>query len=105
VASDISRVPHPGLRFVQAACAQLAQVRRLAHELQSQLPRLDVLINMPGDGRRARAQRDGYDLTFAVNHLAPSCSPICCWTSLKESAPSRVIVVASHAHRPPGSTQ
>src|ERR1700682_6561384 len=73
VASDISRdTGNPGVRFVQADFAQLAQVRRLAHELQSQLPRLDVLINNAAVMAAPRARSaDGYDLTFAVNHLAP----------------------------------
>jgi len=86
VAGDISRdTGNPGVRFVQADFAQLAQVRRLAHELQSQLPRLDVLIKQcRGDGRRARAQRGRLrpDLLRSIIWRR-SCSPICCWTSLR----------------------
>ena len=101
VAGDISRdTGNPGVRFVQADFAQLAQVRRLAHELQSQLPRLDVLINNAAVMAAARARSaDGYDLTFAVNHLAPFLLTNLLLDKLKESAPSRVIVVASNAHR------
>jgi NAD(P)-dependent dehydrogenase (short-subunit alcohol dehydrogenase family) len=101
VASDISRdTGNRGVRCVQADFAQLAQVRRLAHELQSQLPRLDVLINNAAVMAAARTHSaDGYDLTFAVNHLAPFLLTNLLLDKLKESAPSRVIVVASNAHR------
>ena len=101
VAGDISRdTGNPEVRFVQADFAQLAQVRRLAHELQSQLPRLDVLINNAAVMAAAHARSaEGYDLTFAVNHLAPFLLTGLLLDKLKESAPSRVIVVASNAHR------
>lgn len=51
--------------------AELAQVRRLAQEVAAQGP-LDVLINNAGifAGERVESH-DGYELTFAVNHLAP----------------------------------
>jgi NAD(P)-dependent dehydrogenase (short-subunit alcohol dehydrogenase family) len=101
VAGDISRdTGNRGVRCVQADFAQLAQVRRLARELQSQLPRLDVLINNAAVMAAARTHSaDGYDLTFAVNHLAPFLLTNLLLDKLKESAPSRVIVVASNAHR------
>jgi retinol dehydrogenase 12 len=101
VAEDISRdTGNPEVRFVQADFAQLAQVRRLAQELQSRLPRLDVLINNAAVMAAARARSaEGYDLTFAVNHLAPFLLTNLLLDKLKASAPARVIVVASEAHR------
>lgn len=51
---------------------ELAQVRRLAEELQEAFPAIDVLFNNAGG---AFAQRnltvDAYERTFQVNHLAP----------------------------------
>jgi NAD(P)-dependent dehydrogenase (short-subunit alcohol dehydrogenase family) len=101
VAEDISRdTGNPEVRFVQADFAQLTQVRRLAQELQSLLPRLDVLINNAAVMAAARARSaEGYDLTFAVNHLAPFLLTNLLLDKLKASAPARVIVVASEAHR------
>jgi NAD(P)-dependent dehydrogenase (short-subunit alcohol dehydrogenase family) len=101
VAEDISRdTGNPEVRFVQADFAQLAQVRRLAQELHSLLPRLDVLINNAAVMAAARARSaEGYDLTFAVNHLAPFLLTNLLLDKLKASAPARVIVVASEAHR------
>jgi retinol dehydrogenase 12 len=88
------------VRAVQADFAELAQVRRLAQQLTSQLPRLDLLINNAGmmSARHARSA-EGYDLTFAVNHLAPFLLTNLLLGKLKSSAPARVIVVASEAHR------
>jgi NAD(P)-dependent dehydrogenase (short-subunit alcohol dehydrogenase family) len=62
-----------GHRALIADLAELAQVRRLAQEA----PPVDVLVNnagiggtLPGDGARLQSA-DGYELRFAVNHLAP----------------------------------
>ena len=101
LAQAISRdTGNSAVRAVQADFAHLAQVRRLAQELDATLPRLDVLINNAGMLSGARAvSADGYDLTFAVNHLAPFLLTNLLLAKLKSSAPARVIVVASEAHR------
>jgi NAD(P)-dependent dehydrogenase (short-subunit alcohol dehydrogenase family) len=101
VAAEISRATgNPDVRFAQADFAELAQVRRLARELHEQLPALHVLINnaavMPGAPARSA---DGYDLAFAVNHLAPFLLTNLLLPKLRQSAPARVVVVASDAHR------
>jgi len=100
LAGDIGRsTGNREVRAVQADFAELAQVRRLAQELDN-LPRLDVLINNAGMMSAARARSaEGYDLTLAVNHLAPFLLTNLLLGKLKASAPSRVIVVASEAHR------
>jgi NAD(P)-dependent dehydrogenase (short-subunit alcohol dehydrogenase family) len=51
--------------------ADLAQVRRLAGELQAAYPRIDVLANNAGGimGKRD-VTVDGFEKTFQVNHLA-----------------------------------
>jgi NAD(P)-dependent dehydrogenase (short-subunit alcohol dehydrogenase family) len=100
-AADIRRdTGNPEVRAVQSDFAELAQVRRLAQELSASLPRLDVLINNAGLMSAARSQSaDGYELTFAVNHLAPFLLTNLLLDKLKASAPARVIVVSSEAHR------
>jgi NAD(P)-dependent dehydrogenase (short-subunit alcohol dehydrogenase family) len=83
----------------QADFAELAQVRRLAADL-AQLPRLDVLINNAALMSRVRGESaDHYELTFAVNHLAPFLLTNLLLPKLRDCAPARVIVVASEAHR------
>jgi retinol dehydrogenase 12 len=100
VAEDVVReTGNREVRVAQADFAELAQVRRLAQELDA-LPRLDVLINNAGMMSAARGRSvEGYDLTFAVNHLAPFLLTNLLLPKLKSSAPARVIVVASEAHR------
>jgi NAD(P)-dependent dehydrogenase (short-subunit alcohol dehydrogenase family) len=101
VAAAISRVTgNSMLRAVQADFADLAQVRQLAQELNATLPRLDVLINNAGRMSGVRGlSADGYELTFAVNHLAPFLLTNLLLPKLRAAAPARIIVVASEAHR------
>jgi retinol dehydrogenase 12 len=87
------------LRAVQADFASLAEVRRLAAELAA-LPRLDVLINNAGTMAASGAlSAEHYDLTFAVNHLAPFLLTQLLLDKLRASAPARIVIVASEAHR------
>ena len=53
--------------------ADLSQVRRLARDLLERYPRIDVLANNAGGILAAKRTltRDGHELTFQVNHLAP----------------------------------
>jgi len=52
--------------------SRLADIRRLASDLQNAHPRIDVLANNAGGifGGPARTE-DGFEVTFQVNHLAP----------------------------------
>jgi NAD(P)-dependent dehydrogenase (short-subunit alcohol dehydrogenase family) len=59
-----------------ADLASLEQTAALAGEVAERAPRLDVLINNAGIGAgpptgRRELSRDGYELRFAVNYLAP----------------------------------
>jgi retinol dehydrogenase-12 len=88
------------VRFLQADFASLRQVRDLAAEVVASVPRLDVLINNAGCGNIARSvTTDGYETTFAVNHLAPFLLTNLLHDKLLESAPARIVNVASRAHR------
>jgi NAD(P)-dependent dehydrogenase (short-subunit alcohol dehydrogenase family) len=80
--------------------ASLAAVRRLADELLTRHDRLDLLVNNAGLlSPKFRLSEDGYEITFAVNHLAPFLLTNLLIERLKASAPTRVITVASRAHR------
>ena len=90
----------PRVRPVFADFSQLARVRALAEELDATLPHLDVLVNNAGMMSPRRAlSAEGYDLTFAVNHLAPFLLTNLLLPKLRQSAPARIVVVASAAHR------
>lgn len=76
------------------------QVRRLADEVLERYERLDVLLNNAGViTRERRVTEDGLEWQFAVNHLAPFLLTNLLRPLLAASAPSRVVNVASKAHR------
>jgi NAD(P)-dependent dehydrogenase (short-subunit alcohol dehydrogenase family) len=70
-------------------------VRRLAAELLERHPRIDVLANNAGAMFTSRhVTPDGFEQTFALNHLAPFLL-----TNLLLERLARVVTTASDAHR------
>ena len=75
-----------------------SEVRRLADEVLHDLPRIDVLVNNVGGYWNTRhLTADGLERTFALNHLAPFLLTNLLLNGLKQSAPARVVTVASNA--------
>ena len=96
----VASVAHRGARLDLADFSRLAEVRRLADEILTGHDRLDVLVNNAGlFSPKYRLSADGYELTFAVNHLAPFLLTNLLLDRLKASASARVVTVASAAHR------
>jgi NAD(P)-dependent dehydrogenase (short-subunit alcohol dehydrogenase family) len=90
-----------GARAIRADLSSLAEVRRLAAEVDGGL---DVLVNNagigfgpPGEPRQLSA--DGYELRLAVNYLAPYLLTQLLLPQLKRSAPARIVNVASVGQR------
>jgi NAD(P)-dependent dehydrogenase (short-subunit alcohol dehydrogenase family) len=82
-----------------ADLASLAEVRRLAAEVQAKLPRLDVLLANAGVFKKSLERTvDGFEATFAVNHLSHLLLCHELMPMLRRSAGSRVVVVSSMAH-------
>lgn len=80
--------------------SRLAEVRRLAAEILAEHDRLDVLVNNAGlFAPHYRLSADGFELTFAVNHLAPFLLTNLLLERLRASTPARIVTVASEAHR------
>ena len=90
---------NPGVDSLTADLSSLEQVRQLAGEFMKKYNRLDVLINNAG-GIFARRQVtvDGYEMTFAFNHLAYFLLTNQLLGLLEASAPARIINVSSAAH-------
>jgi NAD(P)-dependent dehydrogenase (short-subunit alcohol dehydrogenase family) len=87
------------LEFFIADLASLRQIRNLAKEIKSRHDKLDVLINNAGVIENHRKlTEDGYEMTFAVNHLAYFLLTGLLLDLLKKSAPSRIINVCSMTH-------
>ncbi|MCP4501144.1 MAG: SDR family NAD(P)-dependent oxidoreductase [Deltaproteobacteria bacterium] len=60
---------------------------------------LHILLNNAGLAAQQGLTDDGFELAFGVNHLGPALFTRLLEEKLKESAPSRVVFVASDAHR------
>jgi NAD(P)-dependent dehydrogenase (short-subunit alcohol dehydrogenase family) len=74
-------------------------IRQLAEDFKQRYNRLDVLINNAGAILLSRKETvDGLEWTFAVNHLAPFLLTNLLLDILKNSAPSRIVIVGSGAH-------
>ena len=95
---------------VVADFGSLAAVRGLAEKVLAAHDRLDVLVNNAGlITPRFRLSEDGYELTIAVNHLAPFLLTNLLLDRLRASAEAskaagqgpaaRIVTVASMAHR------
>jgi NAD(P)-dependent dehydrogenase (short-subunit alcohol dehydrogenase family) len=85
---------------VRADFASLSEVRELAAELLDRHPRIDVLVNNAGTyTRRRELTEDGFERTLAVNHLAPFLLTNLLLERLRASAPARIVVTSSDAHR------
>ncbi len=91
----------PGsVRCLPLDLASFASIRALAARVREELPRLDVLVNNAGAvlGER-RLTEEGFEMTFGVNHLGHFLLTDLLLPLLRDSAPSRVVAVASEAHR------
>ncbi|MGO4690110.1 SDR family oxidoreductase [Glaciibacter sp. 2TAF33] len=90
-----------GNRNVEYLVADLTaqvDVRRVAHEFSATHRRLDVLINNAGAVfPKWELTDEGIERTWALNHLAPVLLSLELLGSLKASAPSRIVNVASSA--------
>lgn len=81
-----------------ADLSSMAEVRKLAADLKNRFPRLDVLLNNAGAINHKRVvTKDGFELTFAANHLAYFLLTKELWPMLGPGA--RVVNVASEASR------
>jgi NAD(P)-dependent dehydrogenase (short-subunit alcohol dehydrogenase family) len=86
--------------FLAADLASLGEVRRLADAVRSSTDRLDLLINNAGIGTggpgvRRQTSVDGHELRFAVNYLAGFLLTRLLLPLIRDSAPARIVNVAS----------
>jgi NAD(P)-dependent dehydrogenase (short-subunit alcohol dehydrogenase family) len=100
----LAEFPDAHIDIVVADLASQRQIRRLADEI-SQLAHLsgegkiDALVNNAGTvSSWYTATEDGYELQFAVNHLAPFLLTHELMPLLKTAVSARVITVSSGSH-------
>jgi NAD(P)-dependent dehydrogenase (short-subunit alcohol dehydrogenase family) len=89
------------LEWRRADFASLDQVRWLGDDLDEE-ERLDVLVNNAGIGTAGPREEseDGYELTFAVNYLAPFLLTRQLLPLLRKTAPSRIVNISSAGQAP-----
>ena len=100
-AGDVARdaaaaTGNPNVTAVSADLESQRQVREMAERIERTHPRLDVLVNNAATiVRRRSLTEDGYESTFAINHLAPFLLTNLLLGLLHASAPARIVNVSS----------
>jgi NAD(P)-dependent dehydrogenase (short-subunit alcohol dehydrogenase family) len=86
--------------FLPADLATFAAVRRLADEVGARVPRLDVLVHNAGIfAQRRELTEDGFERSFALNHLAPCLLTHLLVEPLRAAEAPCVVVTSSQAER------
>jgi NAD(P)-dependent dehydrogenase (short-subunit alcohol dehydrogenase family) len=93
------RFPHADHRIHYADLLRLAEVKRAAADIAATEPRIDVLLNNAGAMFAWRkVTPDGFERTFALNHVAPFVLTLGLREPLFAAAPARVINTAGALH-------
>lgn len=103
-AAVVGEIQHlSGNDAVEALVADLsimAEVRRVAEQFKAKYQKLHVLVNNAGGafGKR-QVTSEGFERTFALNHLNYFLLTSLLLDTLKASAPARIVNVSSDAHK------
>jgi NAD(P)-dependent dehydrogenase (short-subunit alcohol dehydrogenase family) len=82
-----------------ADLSSMADIRRMAKELLAKHDRIDVLVNNAGALLMDRqVTKDGYEATFATNHLGYFLLTELLLDAVKKAPAGRIVNVASEAH-------
>jgi NAD(P)-dependent dehydrogenase (short-subunit alcohol dehydrogenase family) len=87
------------VELIQLDLSDLSSVRKAASEIESKVKKLDVLINNAGlIMPKRQLSKDGYEMTFAVNHLGHFLLTDLLLPLVKKAEQGRIINVSSGAH-------
>lgn len=86
------------VEFLPVDLSDLGSVRGAAASFLSRGLPLHVLVNNAGLAGVRGLTPDGFEITWGTNHLGPFLLTLHLIDRLKESAPSRIVNVASRAH-------
>jgi len=93
----LAGVPGSDVHAIHCDLASLASVRECAQAVRSRFERIDLLINNAGIvSMQQRLSEDGFELTFATNHLGPFLLTRLLLDRL--TARGRIVTVASRNH-------
>jgi retinol dehydrogenase 12 len=91
---------NPHISGLLADLSSVDQVHELALRFQQEFDRLDILVNNAGGFfMRRHLSVDGYEMTFALNHLSYFTLTVLLLEMVLNSAPARIINVSSDSHR------
>ena len=86
------------VEFLPVDLADLTSVRAAAAAFLARGLPLHGLVNNAGLAGRRGLTKDGFELTFGTNHLGPFLLTLLLLDRMKQSAPARIVNVASRAH-------
>ncbi|TAF64005.1 MAG: SDR family oxidoreductase [Cytophagales bacterium] len=97
----IKNTNNANIDLIACDFASLAQIREAAKTFQSRYEHVDVLVNNAGfiAGAKRELSTDGYEMTFAVNHLGYFMLTNLLKKELLAAPMPRVVSVSSEAHR------
>ncbi len=100
IANIRSTVPDAQLELALADLYSLADLRKVGAELRGRLDRLDALVNNAGGiHKKHELTVDGFERTFALNHLATFALSYELRDLLAAAAPARLVTVSSMGHK------
>jgi len=95
----LTEFPNAAVHAIRCDLSLLPSVREAAQEVRRQFDRIALLINNAGIvSTRHRMSAEGFELTFATNHLGPFLLTQLLLDRLADDA--RIVMVASRAHYP-----
>ena len=93
-----ARYPGARLQWLHLDVSDLGSVRRAAESFLATRQPIDVLVNNAGIAGTRRLSPEGYDITYATNHIGPFLLTNLLLPRLREAPQGRVVNVASNAH-------
>jgi len=90
--------PSSDVRWLQIDVADLESVRRAAGEYLGSGRPMDVLVNNAGIAGTNGLSPQGFDLTYATNHIGPFLLTNLLLPRIREASQGRIVNVASSAH-------
>lgn len=100
VAEIMKSTGNRNIEYIASDLSALTNVRQAAYEFKKKHTQLDILVNNAGAIFFTRqTSADGFEMTFALNHLNYFLLTNLLLDTLKASAPSRIINVSSDAHQ------
>ena len=95
----ISQTNNENINYIQADLSLISEVNRISSHIKNNFSSLDILINNVGALFSKREETsEGFEKTFALNHLSNFTLTLNLIDLLKESDSPRIVNVASDAH-------